>query len=66
MAKKIVIIEGKILIDPSKPVGTSRKLMDVAKLNRLCWKAEITLEDGIQKVYEEIKDRDWSIYDDVS
>ena len=66
MAKKIVIIEGEIFIDPSKPVGTSRKLMDVAKLNRLCWKAEITLEDGIQKVYEEIKDRDWSIYDDVS
>nr|WP_315190288.1 hypothetical protein [uncultured Flavobacterium sp.] len=41
-------------------MGTPRKLMDVSKLNSLGWKAKITLEEGIKKVYEEIKDLDWS------
>jgi GDP-L-fucose synthase len=34
--------------------------MDVSKLNHLGWKASISLEDGIKKVYEEIKDHNWS------
>ena len=34
--------------------------MDVSKLNGLGWKAKITLEDGIRKVFEEIKDNDWN------
>lgn len=61
MVKQIVGFEGDILTDTSKPDGTPRKLMDVSKLTNLGWKASISLEDGIQKVYEEIKDRDWSI-----
>jgi GDP-L-fucose synthase len=58
--KKIVGFEGTVLTDPSKPDGTSRKLMDVSKLNGLGWKAKITLENGIRKVFEEIKDNDWN------
>jgi GDP-L-fucose synthase len=34
--------------------------MDVSKLTNLGWKASISLEEGINKVYQEIKDRDWS------
>jgi GDP-L-fucose synthase len=60
LVKKIVGFEGEILTDTSKPDGTPRKLMDVSKLNSLGWKAKITLEEGIKKVYEEIKDLDWS------
>jgi GDP-L-fucose synthase len=60
LVKKIVGFEGKILTDPSKPDGTPRKLMDVSKLNGLGWKAKITLEEGIQRVYEEIKNNDWN------
>lgn len=60
MIKKIVGYEGEILTDTSKPDGTPRKLMDVSKLTNLGWKASIGLEDGIKKVYEEIKDRNWS------
>ena len=60
LVKKIVGFEGEILTDPSKPDGTPRKLMDVSKLNGLGWKAKITLEEGIQKVYEEIKNNDWN------
>jgi GDP-L-fucose synthase len=59
LVKKIVGFEGEILTDPSKPDGTPRKLMDVTKLNGLGWKAKITLAEGIQKVYKEIKDRVW-------
>lgn len=60
LVKKIVRFDGEILTDTSKPDGTPRKLMDVSKLNSLGWKAKITLEEGIKKVYEEIKDLDWS------
>jgi GDP-L-fucose synthase len=61
MVKQIVGFEGDIITDTTKPDGTPRKLMDVSKLTNLGWKASISLEDGIQKVYEEIKDRDWSV-----
>lgn len=57
LVKKIVGFEGEILTDTAKPDGTPRKLMDVSKLNALGWKAKITLERGIQRVYDEIKDR---------
>jgi len=60
LVRKIVGFEGEILTDPSKPDGTPRKLMDVSKLNGLGWKAKTTLEEGIQKVYEEIKDHNWT------
>jgi GDP-L-fucose synthase len=60
MVKKIVGYEGEILTDASKPDGTPRKLMDVSKLTNLGWNASISLEEGIKKVYNEIKDRKWS------
>ena len=60
MVKQIVGFEGDIITDTTKPDGTPRKLMDVSKLTNLGWKASISLEEGIQKVYEEIKDRNWS------
>ncbi|PTS93738.1 GDP-fucose synthetase, partial [Flavobacterium sp. HMWF030] len=59
LVKKIVGFEGEILTDTSKPDGTPRKLMDVSKLNSFGWKAKITLEAGIQEVYDEIKDTNW-------
>lgn len=60
MVKQIVGFEGDIITDTTKPDGTPRKLMDVSKLTNLGWKASISLEEGINKVYQEIKDRDWS------
>jgi GDP-L-fucose synthase len=60
MVKQIVGYEGEILTDTSKPDGTPRKLMDVSKLTNLGWKARIGLEEGVKRVYEEIKDRNWS------
>lgn len=60
LVKEIVGFEGKIVTDTTKPDGTPRKLMDVSKLNELGWKASITLEEGIRKVYEDIKVHNWS------
>jgi GDP-L-fucose synthase len=59
LVKKVVGFEGEILTDTTKPDGTPRKLMDVSKLSSFGWKAKITLEEGIQKVYEEIKETNW-------
>lgn len=60
MVKQIVGFEGDIITDTTKPDGTPRKLMDVSKLTHLGWKASISLENGIKKVYEEVKDHEWS------
>jgi len=60
MIQKIVVFNGVIITDTTKPDGTPRKLMDVSKLTNLGWNARISLEEGIKKVYQEIKDFDWS------
>lgn len=59
LVKKVVGFEGEIVTDTTKPDGTPRKLMDVSKLSSFGWKAKTTLEEGIQKVYDEIKDTNW-------
>jgi GDP-L-fucose synthase len=50
--KNIVGFDGDISYDVTNPDGTPRKLMDVAKLSAIGWKARITLEDGITDVYK--------------
>ena len=59
LVKKVVGYQGEIVLDPNKPDGTPRKLMDVSKINSLGWNASIELELGIQSVYEEIKNIVW-------
>lgn len=53
LIKKIVGYEGEIFWNTEKPNGTPRKLMDVSKINKMGWKAQISLEEGIKKVYQE-------------
>ena len=55
LIKKIVGYSGELKFDSSKPDGTPRKLMDVSKIHSLGWKHKISLETGIQTVYEEVK-----------
>jgi len=47
---------GRIEWDSSKPDGTPRKLMDVAKLEALGWKSRIGLRDGLQLTYQSFLD----------
>jgi GDP-L-fucose synthase len=55
LIKRVVGFTGEIKQDLTKPDGTMRKLMDVSKLEKMGWKASITLEEGLQRVYEEYK-----------
>ena len=47
---------GKILFDTTYPNGTPRKLLDVSAINKLGWRASITLESGIDMMIKIIKD----------
>lgn len=63
LVQKTVGFTGELVLDTTKPDGTPRKLMDVTKLHSLSWKARISLEEGIAKVYEEVKELNWSLVD---
>ena len=56
LIKEIVGYDGDLYFNTSKPDGTPRKLMDSTKINQLGWKSSISLKQGIEQVYQEIKD----------
>jgi GDP-L-fucose synthase len=49
----IVGYSGPVQFDSGKPDGTPRKLMDSGRLERLGWKARITLDSGLREAYED-------------
>ncbi len=51
LIKSCVGFKGNIFWDETKPDGTPKKLMDSSKFKKLGWKPKITLEKGIQSVY---------------
>ncbi len=51
MVAEVTGFSGRITLDPTKPDGTMRKLMDVSRLTRLGWKASIPLKQGIAETY---------------
>jgi GDP-L-fucose synthase len=57
LIQRIVGYNGELRFDSTKPDGTPRKLMNVAKINAAGWQATISLEAGIKAVYNAIKDR---------
>ena len=52
---KIAGYSGRLAFDPSKPVGTPRKLMDNSKTTAIGWRPETSLEDSIASVYENFR-----------
>lgn len=56
MICEIVGYSGELTWDASKPDGTPRKLMNVRKINALGWHAQIPLRQGIERVYQDVKD----------
>jgi|SRR3989338_2144300 len=52
LIKKITGFSGKISWDKTKPDGMPRKLLDVSKINKLGWRHQISLEEGIRSTYE--------------
>ena len=43
--------DGEIVMDPGKPDGTPRKLMDSGRLKAMGWNPKVSLRDGIAKAY---------------
>ncbi len=52
MLAKVTGYKGQIAFDGSKPDGTPRKLLDVARLADLGWSAKIGLREGIAQTYD--------------
>ncbi|MBC7477030.1 MAG: GDP-L-fucose synthase [Pseudorhodobacter sp.] len=52
MIAQVAGYKGKLTFDASKPDGTLRKLMDVSRLDRLGWRARISLHDGLAATYD--------------
>lgn len=48
---KVIGYDGEIHWDMTKPDGAPRKLMDVSRLQRMGWKAQVSLEEGLTKTY---------------
>lgn len=56
MVKDVVGYQGELKFNTDKPDGTPRKWLDVSKIKSLGWEAKIELREGIESVYQEIKD----------
>ena len=52
---RVVGYSGGIEFDETKPDGTPRKLMDVARIRDLGWSHQIPLEQGLRSLYLEIE-----------
>jgi len=51
LVAKTVGYQGTIVLDPTKPDGTPRKLMDTTLINSTGWKPRIRLEEGLKDAY---------------
>jgi len=51
LVRGVVGFDGDIIWDASRPDGTPRKLLDVARLRRLGWRPAISLRAGIEATY---------------
>ncbi len=56
LVQDIVDFDSEIKLDPSKPDGTPRKLLDTSKINALGWSPRISLKDGISATYDWYRD----------
>ena len=48
---RCVGLDAEVVFDPSRPDGTPRKLLDVTRIGRLGWKAQIGLDQGLRLAY---------------
>ncbi len=56
MAKKalIIVAHGEFGADPSKPDGTSHKIVDTVPLNAFGWHYSIRIKGGLAKPYADV------------
>jgi GDP-L-fucose synthase len=51
LVREVVGFQGRITLDPSKPDGTPRKLLDVGLLHASGWRASTGLREGLAAAY---------------
>jgi GDP-L-fucose synthase len=51
LIREVVGSQSPIVYDATKPDGTPRKLLDVSRMQRLGWKAQTPIQEGIEKTY---------------
>ena len=52
MVARTVGYKGSVVFNTDMPDGTPRKLLDSSRINEAGWRARISLEQGLQQVYE--------------
>ncbi len=57
LVMKVLDFDGTLVFDTSRPDGTPRKLLDVSRINSLGWHAVTSLEEGIRKTYDCVRDQ---------
>jgi len=62
MIANILKYKGRFIFDKSKPDGMRRRLLDITRINKLGWKAKITLTDGLVQTIKYYK----VLYDQIS
>jgi GDP-L-fucose synthase len=53
LIKEIVEFSGEIRLDPTKPDGTPRKLLDVSRMTSFGWSYKTELKDGLKIIYKD-------------
>jgi len=53
---KVLGFNGKLVFDTTKPDGTPRKLMDVSHLHALGWHHTTSLEEGIRRTWNQVRE----------
>jgi len=48
--KEIIGFKGELIFNSNKPDGTMKKLIDVSKINKLGWKHNVELEEGLKQL----------------
>jgi GDP-L-fucose synthase len=49
----VIEYKGNVVLDPTKPDGTPRKLLNVNRLERMGWKAKTRLIEGLRMTYQD-------------
>jgi GDP-L-fucose synthase len=52
LIKTMIDYKGEIVFNKSKPDGTPKKLLDISKIEKLGWKAKVSLEEGLKLTYD--------------
>ena len=53
IVKEAVGYKGRIILDPSHPDGTPRKLLDISLIRSTGWEPKITLREGVKRTYSD-------------